>query len=176
LVIFGSSPSNGTAGIRIKYLGSAKLDLGDRHFSPDGSCYNLCTENEQQKAFSYSMNIALAALTGPLAEGLGDVGASIGSTYLPKVINTALKVVVKKPVAANAINTAGKNTMVYLAQKTFQANVLAAGAGIAEGSVKSYFGGPDTELGSSIFVNPISEGWMNATGAAWATFSLPTYP
>jgi len=102
---FASSSSNGKAGIQLKYLGSTELDLGDRHFSPDGSYYNLYTANEDKKAFRYSMNIALTLLLGPAVEsfGLGEVTAST----LPKVANIALKAAIKAPAAANAIKNYG---------------------------------------------------------------------
>jgi RHS repeat-associated protein len=38
---FGSPLPDKTAGMFLKYLGSTNLDLGDRHFSPDGSYYSL---------------------------------------------------------------------------------------------------------------------------------------
>ena len=161
---FGSSPSNGNAGIQIKYLGSTELDLGDRHFSPDGTYYSQYTANEDQKAFRFSMNIALTLLLGPAVEsfGLGEVTA----TTLPKVANIALKAAIKTPAAANAIKNYGGSAMIFLAQKTFQSTAVAAGAGVIEGTVKSIYG-PDPESSSSIFMNPASDFGMNATQGIW---------
>jgi len=169
---FGSSPSKGAAGIQIKDLGSIKLDLGDCHFSPDGSYYNLYTANENKKAFRFSMNVALTLLLGPAVQSLG-LGA-VTASALPKAANIALKAAIKAPAAANAIKTMGNGAMIFLAQKTFSATVVAAGAGAIEGSVKSYFGGPDTEMSSSMFLNPASDAGMNGIGVLWNILSLPT--
>jgi RHS repeat-associated protein len=172
---FGSSPSNGNAGIQIKYLGSTELDLGDRHFSPDGTYYSQYTANEDQKAFRFSMNVALTLLLGPAVEsfGFGEVAAST----LPKAVNIALKA----PAAANAIKTMGNGAMIFLAQKTFQATAVSIGAGAMEGVVKSYMG-PEPDMNSSIFMNPASNFGLNIssfilTGAnVFGANPLPNIP
>ena len=43
--------------------------------------------------------------------------------------------------------------------------------GVLEGSIKSIFG-PDTETSSSIFMNPISDAWMNATEVFWNGWTI----
>ncbi len=56
--------------------------------------------------------------------------------------------------------------MIFLAQKTIQATVVAAGAGAIEGTVKSIYG-PDPESSSSMFMNPASNFGMNAAQGRW---------
>ena len=61
--------------------------------------------------------------------------------------------------------------MIFLGQKTIQATAVAAVAGGIEGTVKSIYD-PDPESSSSIFMNPASNFWMNATLGVWNGWTM----
>jgi len=152
----------GTASINQTEVTPQKGDP-DSHFGLDNS-YNLYTPNENEKVFKFYMNVALSFLLGPAVEslGLGGITASVGS----KAANVALKAAIKAPAATNALKNLGGSTMIFLAQKTFQATAGAAVAGAVEGTVKSIYG-PDPESSSSMFMNPASNFGMNAAQGIW---------
>jgi len=116
----------------------------------------------------------LGAAAGGLKvyEGISALAGKIA----PKVVNTALNAAIQTPATIQAAKSLTTKAFIYMGQKTIIPIATSIVAGTFEGGFKSYFGGPDTELGSSIFMNPISNATMNLTEQIWLTGSFPTYP
>lgn len=131
----------------------------NRHYGTDGS-YNLYTKNETDAVMKFYTEVAATALGGPALKALGKAVIGVGSKLLPAAVN----MLSKTSVAVNATATRGA---VYLGSSSGTAYV----AGGVEGAVKSYFGGPDVEFGSSIFGNPMSDAGLTTSSFLWATYN-----